>query len=185
MAISEQQLHDKVDAVTAQMLEMLEDYELEQNIWAHKVRDWVKVLTGKGLTVGDFAHYKDPKYPRFTVLPQHLQEFLDGKAAIVAMDEALKKVCPHCGQKQLGPAWGTEPWSVDHLACGACDSTFCVDDKGNPITPPVTIWPALTYSIAQREISLDSTKPKKLRLLVNNFTLPSPRRLCKQAPVVP
>ena len=77
--LSPQRLCDKVDAVVAQMHEILRDYKLEgyNTIWCHKIRDWMKVLEGNGLTVDDFAHYKDPKYPEFTVLPKHLQDFLD------------------------------------------------------------------------------------------------------------
>lgn len=79
--MADQQLCDKVDAVVAQMREMIRDYRLDgsNTIWCHKIRDWLKVLEGNGLTVDDFAHYKDPKYPEFTVLPPHLSEFLDGQ----------------------------------------------------------------------------------------------------------
>ena len=76
MAISDQQLRDKVDAVTAQMAEMLRDYGLEgyNTIWCHKMRDWMKVLMSEGLDVEHFAHYKDPKYPGFTTIPKCLQD---------------------------------------------------------------------------------------------------------------
>lgn len=81
MANSEQQLQNKVDSVTAQMGEMLHDYGLEgiSSIWAHKVRDWLKVLSPGTLTVKHFAHYKDPKYPDFTAIPECLREACDEK----------------------------------------------------------------------------------------------------------
>lgn len=50
------------------------------------------------------------------------------------MKNDIKKVkegdqCPHCKEGKLEIIKGCEPYSIDHLMCDRCDSTYCLDEK--------------------------------------------------------
>ena len=44
--------------------------------------------------------------------------------------EKLKKgsICPYCNKDTLVVIPDEEPWSVEHLYCNKCDSTYCIGE---------------------------------------------------------